>query len=107
MTRLVLVLGDQLTDRLSAMRKADKSTDVIVMAEAMEEATYVRHHAKKIAFIFSAMRHFADELRDAGIEVSVPPLRPDYDVLVSGCSNGESFTFPTTSSMPAVPGPSP
>ena len=56
MTRLVLVLGDQLTERLSAIRNADKDRDVIVMAEAMEEATYVRHHAKKIAFIFSFNR---------------------------------------------------
>ncbi len=74
MTRLVLVLGDQLTDRLSAMRKADKSTDVIVMAEVMEEATYVRHHAKKIAFIFSAMRHFAKAMRAEGWQVDYTRL---------------------------------
>lgn len=36
------------------------------MVEVMEEATYVRHHKKKIAFLFSAMRHFADELRGNG-----------------------------------------
>ena len=32
------------------------------MMEVREEATYVRHHKQKIALIFSAMRHFADEL---------------------------------------------
>ena len=32
------------------------------MAEVRTEATYVKHHKKKIAFIFSAMRHFAAEL---------------------------------------------
>ena len=36
------------------------------MVEVVEEATYVRHHKKKIAFLFSAMRHFAEELRAAG-----------------------------------------
>lgn len=39
------------------------------MVEVMEEATYVRHHKKKIAFIFSAMRHFAEELRSDGWKV--------------------------------------
>jgi deoxyribodipyrimidine photolyase-related protein len=39
------------------------------MAEVMEEATSVRHHKKKIAFLFSAMRHFAEDLRDEGFTV--------------------------------------
>jgi deoxyribodipyrimidine photolyase-related protein len=39
------------------------------MAEVHEEATYVRHHKKKIAFLFSAMRHFAEELRADGWRV--------------------------------------
>ena len=39
------------------------------MMEVVEEATYVRHHKQKIALIFSAMRHFAEELRREGITV--------------------------------------
>lgn len=39
------------------------------MAEVMEEATYVRHHKKKIAFLFAAMRHFAAELVGLGYRV--------------------------------------
>jgi len=39
------------------------------MAEVRDEATYVRHHPKKIAFLFSAMRHFAQSLRDDGWDV--------------------------------------
>ena len=54
---LILVLGDQLTLDLAAIRQADKSKDIIIMAEADAEAEYVNHHPKKIAFIFSAMRH--------------------------------------------------
>ena len=68
-TRLVLVLGDQLTDTLSALDAADKSSDVVVMAEVSEEATYVQHHPKKIAFIFAAMRKFAARLKDDGWDV--------------------------------------
>ncbi len=39
------------------------------MAEVLVEATYVRHHKKKIALIFSAMRHFAEELKQLGYNV--------------------------------------
>jgi len=39
------------------------------MCEVWDEATYVKHHKKKIAFIFSAMRHFANELRAKGYTV--------------------------------------
>ena len=66
---LILILGDQLSPNLSALRGGDKSRDVVLMAEVVFEATYVRHHPKKIAFVFSAMRHFAAELQQAGWEV--------------------------------------
>lgn len=71
---LILVLGDQLSPHLASLRAGDKSRDALLMCEVREEATYVRHHKKKIAFIFSAMRHFADELRSDGWYV-------DYRVL--------------------------
>ena len=73
-SRLVLVLGDQLTDSLSALEQADKSSDVVVMAEVAEEATYVQHHPKKIAFIFAAMRKFAARLKDNGWDVRYTQL---------------------------------
>jgi deoxyribodipyrimidine photolyase-related protein len=63
---LVLVLGDQLTPTLSSLAAADKARDVVLMVEVMAEATYVRHHKKKIAFLFSAMRHFVAELEADG-----------------------------------------
>lgn len=65
MTTLRLVLGDQLSDSLSSLQDID-SADVILMCEVMEEATYVPHHPKKIAFLFSAMRHFCESLKDKG-----------------------------------------
>jgi len=68
-SRLVLVLGDQLSMDLSALRKADKGSDVVVMAEVAEEAGYVKHHPKKIALIFAAMRKFAAVLSDDGWDV--------------------------------------
>lgn len=64
--RLILILGDQLTPDITSLRNADPTRDIVLMAEVTQEATYVRHHKKKIAFLFSAMRHFAVELREKG-----------------------------------------
>ncbi|MCR9125798.1 MAG: cryptochrome/photolyase family protein [Rhodobacteraceae bacterium] len=69
MSRLVLVLGDQLSADLSALRAADKGRDTVVMAEVADEADYVAHHPKKIAFLLTAMRKFAAWLRAEGWDV--------------------------------------
>ena len=61
-----IILGDQLSLSLPTLQALDKTRDRLVMAEVPAEATYVGHHKQKIAFIFSAMRHFAADLREAG-----------------------------------------
>lgn len=66
---LRVVLGDQLSLGLTALRDLDPGRDVVLMAEVMGECTYVRHHVKKIVFVLAAMRHFADALRGRGITV--------------------------------------
>ncbi len=71
--RLVLILGDQLSIDISSLKAAEKSRDIIVMAEVGEEASYVKHHKKKIIFLFSAMRHFAHELRQKGWRIEYTP----------------------------------
>ncbi|RXV60736.1 cryptochrome/photolyase family protein [Roseovarius sp. A46] len=73
-SRLVLVLGDQLSHDLSALRAGDRARDLVVMAEVMDEGSYVPHHPKKIALVLSAMRHFADELRADGWQVAYTRL---------------------------------
>lgn len=69
MGALRLVLGDQLTRMVASLGDLDPEADVVLMVEVAEEATYVRHHKQKIAFLFSAMRHFAEELRAEGVRV--------------------------------------
>ena len=86
MTRLVLVLGDQLSPNLAALRAADPARDVVVMAEVADEATYVRHHPKKIAFVFAAMRKFAAWLEREGWRVAYTRLDDDGN---SGSIPGE------------------
>ena len=74
MPALRLVLGDQLNRRVSSLVDLDPERDVVLMAEVTAEATYVRHHKQKIAFLFSAMRHFAEELHREGIRVEYVAL---------------------------------
>ena len=81
---LVPILGDQLTRNLASLRGRTKDDTVVLMMEVMEEATYVKHHKQKIVLIFSAMRHFAKELRDAGWTVDYVKLDDD--------DNAGSFT---------------
>ena len=66
MKNLVLVFGDQLSRSLPSLNACSTGDTVVLMAEVQEEATYAAHHKKKIAFIFSAMRHFARELQANG-----------------------------------------
>lgn len=66
---LVFILGDQLSLDLSSLASANKDKDVIFICEVHAEATAVKHHKKKIVFLFSAMRHFANELEQDGYTV--------------------------------------
>jgi len=83
---LILVLGDQLTHSLSSLSAGDKNADRVLICEVHDEATYVRHHKKKIAFLFSAMRHFAEELGERGWQVDYVKLDDENN---SGSFTGE------------------
>ncbi len=72
--RLVLVLGDQLSPGVAALKAADKDRDVVVMAEVADEAGYVPHHPKKIALVLAAMRKHAERLRHDGWHVAYTRL---------------------------------
>ena len=75
--RLILVLGDQLTEEIAALRHADRGRDVVVMAEVAAETGYVPHHPKKIAFTFAAMRKFSARLAGEGWQVAYTRLDDD------------------------------
>ncbi len=69
MRTLRIVLGDQCSAALSALRDLDPATDRVLMAEVAGECTYVKHHPKKIVLVLSAMRHFAAALEARGVAV--------------------------------------
>ena len=74
MSALILIMGDQLSFDIAALKAGSKETDVVLLAELRDEASYVQHHKKKIAFLFSAMRHFAKALGEAGWKVDYVKL---------------------------------
>tara|TARA_R110000787_G_scaffold274979_2_gene383360 strand:+ start:834 stop:2369 length:1536 start_codon:yes stop_codon:yes gene_type:complete len=81
-----LIFGDQLSHTLATLNDIDPARDIVLMAEVMDECTYVPHHPKKIALILSAMRHFAAALRDKGVEVRYVTLDDDAN---TGTLEGE------------------
>jgi deoxyribodipyrimidine photolyase-related protein len=83
--RLVLILGDQLSPDMAALKAADRARDVVVMAEVMGEGASVPHHPQKIALILAAMRKFAARLRADGWRVAYSRLDdPENSQTISG-----------------------
>lgn len=63
---LVLVLGDQLDAQASAFDGFDPAQDAVWMAEVAEESTHIVSGQPRIALFLSAMRHFAETLKQLG-----------------------------------------
>lgn len=104
MVKLVLILGDQLSPDIAALREAEKS-DVIVMAEVVDEAAYVPHHPKKIAFLFSAMRKFENALKADGWTVAYTKLDdPDNTGSITGELIRRAAEYGATEVMATEPG---
>ena len=62
--RFILILGDQLDLQSAALQDFDRKTDEIIMVESSNEAQYVWTHKAKIVLFLSAMRHFAQTLKE-------------------------------------------
>ncbi len=71
---LVIVLGDQLDANSSALRDFDPVQDLVWMAEVAQESTHVWSAKQRIAVFLSAMRHFAEALRERGLPLSYTRL---------------------------------
>ena len=85
MATIRLILADQLSESIPTLAGLSDG-DVVMFCEVMEEADYVPHHPKKIAFLFSAMRHFAEWLKGQGVRVHYVKLD---DVDNTGSFTGE------------------
>ena len=63
---LVIVLGDQLDLDAACFDGFDPAQDAVWMAEVAEESTHVPSSKQRTTFFLSAMRHFAQALRETG-----------------------------------------
>lgn len=78
LTRLRLVMGDQLSPAISSLAGCDPARDVVLMVEVAQEARAAPNHVQKLVLIWSAMRRFADQLRQSGLTVDYVRLEdPD------------------------------
>lgn len=80
---LIPIFADQLSHDLSSLAVSDPKESTILMMEVAHESNHVPHHRTKLIFLFSAMRHFAKELQDAGwsvdyIELTDPDNTGDF-----------------------------
>ena len=85
-SRLLLVLGDQLSLANPVLRDADPARDTVLLAEVAEEAAYVPHNRHKIVLLFSAMRHFAAQLEARGYRVIYRRLGEGVQSLEQACA---------------------
>lgn len=88
---LVVVLGDQLDEKSAALEGFDSQRDLILQMEVREEATYVPQHKLRLAYFFSAMRHFRDRQRELGRRVVYraiddPDNRHTFAAEISHCA---------------------
>jgi deoxyribodipyrimidine photolyase-related protein len=86
----VLVLGDQLNRSIPPLRDAEPGRTRVVLIESEGLARELPHHKQKLVLVFSAMRHFAREMEEAGFAV-------DY-------YRGESFADGLARHLTAHPG---
>ena len=76
---LCVILADQLSKDISSLKNFRKDKDKILMMEVANEARYVNHHKKKLVLVFSAMRHFAKDMKSKGYSIIYSKIGESQD----------------------------
>lgn len=71
--KLIFILEDQLSTSLSALERFPQAP--VVLVESKRAFSQFPYHKKRLTFLVSAMRHFAEELRGLGRKVHYYPLQ--------------------------------
>ncbi len=80
MARLCLITGDQCSTGIASLGAIDRDRDHVLLAELAGETQYVWHHRKKIALIFSTMRHLSNHLEGQGYRVFYHAFDPASEI---------------------------
>jgi len=101
MKRILYIPFDHLHRDYGVLRDADPASDVVVLVESQRMVRGDRWHPERIFFMVSAARHFASELRAAGITVAylqapttidgLKAARVEYGDLPIVCAEPSSF----------------
>jgi deoxyribodipyrimidine photolyase-related protein len=77
----IWVLGDQLWTEQAALKSCEpkRSNTPVILIESLYYAKQRHYHRQKLVLIWSAMRHFAKELRDRGWSVTYE-IADDFEV---------------------------
>ncbi|MFN2476460.1 MAG: cryptochrome/photolyase family protein, partial [Chthoniobacterales bacterium] len=62
----IWVLGDQVSLESTALAAADPADSVVLMIESKARGGALLYHQLKLVLVYSAMRHFARDLRERG-----------------------------------------
>ncbi|MEM9907866.1 MAG: cryptochrome/photolyase family protein, partial [Cyanobacteria bacterium P01_D01_bin.44] len=70
MTIGVWILGDQLWQGQAALASCDPKNTAVILIESRRHVQARPYHKQKLVLVWSAMRHFADDLKAAGWSVT-------------------------------------
>lgn len=90
MTIGVWILGDQLHPQQAALASCDPQHPVILI-ESQAHIQTRPYHQQKLVLVWSAMRHFADELRASGWDVTYAQA-PDFQPALQDWITAHSIT---------------
>lgn len=90
MTVGIWILGDQLSITQSALQSVDAQVPVILI-EAAQHVKVRPYHRQKLVLVWSAMRHFAEELRQAGWSVTYS-IAADFETPLRDWIKAEKIT---------------
>ena len=93
MGKLCVILYDQLSDDLSSLQTIKASEDTVLICEDWAFLQKIQHHQKKIVFMMSCARHYAQSLRKKGYQVIHIPFtqKKSTTQAVSDCLNDQQI----------------
>jgi deoxyribodipyrimidine photolyase-related protein len=75
----VWILGTQLSPTISSLAGVSRAESVVLMIESVQRCRQLPYHQQKLTLVWSAMRHFAAELRRRGWRVDYYAAEPDFE----------------------------
>jgi deoxyribodipyrimidine photolyase-related protein len=78
MTIGIWILGDQLWSGQAALQCSSPRDTAVILIESLAHVRVRPYHRQKLVLVWSAMRHFAEELRTAGWDVTYVSAAADF-----------------------------